>query len=404
MENVITRPRWTVVIGAVMIQVCLGAVYTWSLFNQPLIEKFGWSRDAIVLTFSITIGMFALSTVFAGRIQDKIGPRKVAIGGALLVGIGFCLSSYATELWHLYILYGVIGGTGIGTAYVTPLATCVKWYPDKRGTISGIAVVGMGLGGMIFKPVIVALLDNVGVSNTFLYLGLIYMAVIFAGAQLLRLPPEGYKPEGWVPSETSKAQKEDFMVLQTLATSQFYILWVMYMFGCTAGLMVIGIAKDLGLEYANLSAATAANIVVSIAFANAVGRLFWGAVSDRIGRLNALASKYLLTASVLAFLAFGPMNVFTFYMTLSLIGFCFGGFLAVYPTVAADFYGTKNLGMNYGLLYLAYGVAAFVGPALTSFMTIEHAFVFVSLATLIAGIIAFFIKHPIHPTKKLNYV
>jgi OFA family oxalate/formate antiporter-like MFS transporter len=384
-----------------MIQLCLGAIYSWSLFNQPLMDKFNWDRESVALTFSITIGIFAISAMIAGKIQDRIGPRKVAMAGAIILGTGVCLSSLATQLWHLYLLYGIIAGTGIGTAYVTPLSTCLKWYPDKRGTIAGIAVVGMGLGGMIFKPVIVYFLDQAGVSDTFLYVGLIYGVIIFIGAQLLVLPPQGYKPDGWNPEQNvNTKQQRDFSTKQVLGTSQFYVLWVMYLFGCSAGLMVIGIAKDIGVEYAKLSVADAANIVVSIALANAAGRLFWGFTSDKIGRLNALAAKYLLTTTVLIALALAPMNIYSFYITASLVGFCFGGFLAVYPSIAADFYGTKNIGMNYGLLYLAYGAAAFIGPVFTSVMSLENAFITVAIISLLAAVGAFTIKQPIHPDVK----
>ena len=386
--------RWKVVVGAVMIQLCLGAIYAWSLFNQPLMEKFGWARDEVVLTFSITIGMFALSSVFAGKIQDKIGPRKVAIAGACLLGVGVCLTSYATELWQLYLCYGVIGGAGVGTTYVTPLATCVKWYPDKRGAISGIAIVGMGLGGMLFKPVITHFLDAYGVSQSFLFLGAIYMTFILLGALFLKLPPEGYQPEGWTPPVGQGLQSKQATALEMLQTKQFYLLWVLYLVGCTAGLMVISIAKDIGVEYANLSPTSAANIIISIAIANASGRLFWGAFSDKVGRSRVLSAKYILTAGALLFLAFGPMNLFSFYACASILGFCFGGFLAVFPTVVADFYGTKHLGVNYGMLYLAYGSSAFIGPFLNSTMSLQHTFTVAAGMAILAFVGTLFVRHP----------
>ena len=389
-----TERRWTVVVGAVMIQLCLGAIYAWSLFNQPLVEKFGWAREEVVLTFSLTIGMFALSSVFAGRMQDKVGPRKVAMAGALLLGSGVCLTSIATELWQLYLFYGIIGGTGVGTTYVTPLATCVKWYPDKRGAISGIAIVGMGLGGMLFKPVITHFLDTVGVSQAFLYLGAIYFTFILIGALFLKLPPEDYQPEGWTPPAGQGANVKHATVGEMVRTKQFYLLWALYLIGCTAGLMVISIAKDIGVDYARLSPADAANIVVSIAIANASGRLFWGAASDKVGRPKVLSAKYLITMGALLFLAFGPMSTVSFYASASLLGFCFGGFLAIFPTVVADFYGTKHLGINYGVLYLAYGAAAFIGPFLNSSMSLQQTFMVAAGMALIAFIGTLFIRHP----------
>ena len=388
--------RWIVVVGAVMIQLCLGAVYAWSLFNQPLIQLHGWDASGVVLTFSITIATMSVFTIIAGKIQDKIGPRWVATAGGLLLGIGVLLASQATTLTQLYLFYGLIGGAGIGTAYVCPLATCLKWFPDKRGMISGIAVAGFGAGGMLFKPIIVNFLSTVGVTTTFMYLGIIYMIFIVIGAQLLVVPPAGYVPPGWSPPETASGGlvSRDFSTREMLSTRQFYMLWVMYLFGCLAGLMVIGLAADIGMNLVGLNAATAANAVVIIALFNATGRIVWGTLSDKLGRITSLMVMYTLAAAAMFLMSAFTMTYATFLLLCSIIGFCFGGFLALFPSLVADYYGTKNVGTNYGVVFLAYGSAALIGPQLGTALVFAQAFLIAAVLCVIAGGMALLVKQP----------
>lgn len=391
--------RWLVVLGAVIIQVCLGAVYAWSLFNQPLIDKFGWEKEGVVLTFSITIATMASFTIVAGKIQDKIGPRWVATAGGILLGAGLLISSKVSTLTELYLFYGFIGGAGIGAAYVTPLATCIKWFPDKRGFISGIAVAGFGGGGLLFKPVITSFLASHGVSATFMYLGIIYSLAIIAGAQLLRLPPVGYVPAGWSPPPAAKNSSQQFTTGQMLSTVQFYLLWVMYLFGCISGLMVISFAANIGISLVKLDPAVAAGSVAVIALFNAAGRVAWGTLSDKLGRTKALVMMYGLTAGIMLFMGMFDMNYTTFLISVSLVGFCFGGFLALFPSITADYYGTQNLGINYGIVYLAYGTAAFAGPMIATAMEFNQAFIIASVLCAIAGGLTFLIKPPALPER-----
>ncbi len=387
--------RWIVVLGAVLIQLCLGAVYAWSLFNQPLIQLYGWEASGVVLTFSITIATMSVFTIIAGKIQDKIGPRWVATVGGLLLGAGLLLASQATTLTQLYLFYGLIGGAGIGTAYVCPLATCLKWFPDKRGMISGIAVAGFGAGALLFKPIIVNFLGTIGVASTFMYLGIIYMVAIVIGAQLLVVPPAGFVPKGWTPPATaSGGGSNDFTTKEMLSTPQFYMLWVMYLFGCLAGLMVIGLAADIGMNLVNLTAATAANAVVIIAIFNATGRIVWGTLSDKLGRITSLIVMYTLAAAAMFLMSAFTMTYATFLLLCSLIGFCFGGFLALFPSLVADYYGTKNLGTNYGIVFLAYGSAAIIGPQIGTAIAFTQAFLIAAVLCVIAGGMTLLVKQP----------
>ncbi len=384
--------RWLVVVGAVIVQLCLGAVYAWSLFNQPLIDKFGWEKPDVVLTFSITIATMSIFTIIAGKIQDKIGPRWVATCGGILLGLGLILASNATSITQLYLFYGLIGGAGIGTAYVCPLATCLKWFPDKRGLISGIAVAGFGAGSLVFKPLILAIMAGSGVSATFLYLGIIYLVAIILGAQLLVVPPANYVPAGWTPPAASAGGGQNFSTGQMLGTMQFYALWVMYLFGCMAGLMVIGLASNIGIELVGLDAAKAANAVVIVAIFNAAGRIIWGTLSDKLGRINSLLAMYILAAIAMFSMSAITMNNASFLALCSLIGFCFGGFLALFPSITTDYYGTQNLGTNYGIIFLAYGSAAILGPIVGTAVPFTQAFLIAAVLCAIGAGMTFLVR------------
>ncbi|UGB32984.1 L-lactate MFS transporter [Metabacillus sp. B2-18] len=382
--------RWLVVLGAILIQINLGAVYAWSLFNQPLMDKFGWAKEDIVVTFSITIAVFALTTIFAGRLQDRIGPKWVATIGGILLGVGLILSSQATTLFQLYFFYGVVGGIGIGMTYVCPLSACVKWFPDKRGFISGVAVAGFGLGGLIYKPVIGYLIDTFGVSSSFFYLGILYFVLVVAGAQLLKNPPND---DTTSLTNTSKVTN-DFSPVQMLKTYQFYLLWTMFLFGSVSGLLVISFAVDIGVDLVKLDVEQAANAVMVIALFNAAGRILLGKISDRIGRKSTLVIIYALTALIMFYMSTGFMNYPIYLIAVSFIGFGFGGFLALFPSVTADYYGTKNIGTNYGFMYQAYGLSAFAGPFIIKAISFTQAFIFAGFICILAIIMAKFVKVP----------
>ncbi|WHY78416.1 OFA family MFS transporter [Neobacillus sp. WH10] len=386
------KTRWLVVLGAVLVQICLGSIYTWSLFNQPLIDKFGWDQSAIVLTFSITVAMFAFSTIFAGKLQNKIGPKKVAILGGLLLGIGLILSSKATSLIELYIYFGVIGGTGVGTAYVAPLTTCIKWFPDKRGFITGIAVSSFGLGSLIFKSLVLDLILTKGVSQTFLYLGVINLILIVLGAQTLSTPPTDYETTGV--TEGVESNSKDSTSTQMISTKQFYLLWIVYFFGCISGLLIIGLAQDIGIDLVKLTPRTAASAITVIALFNAGGRLAWGVVSDKIGRKTSLLIIYLTTSIAMAIMSTITMNTVIFFVSVSMIALSFGGLVTVVPAITADYYGVKNIASNYGVVFQAFGIAAIAGPIIATNFGLNNSFLIAAALSIFSMIITIFIKPP----------
>ena len=394
------KNRWFVVLGAVLLQLCIGAIYSWSLFNQPLMDKYGWDKNDVVLTFSIAVFVFAFSTIFSGRLQDKIGPKKVATIGGILYGVGLMLSSTASTLTQLYIYYGIIAGAGVGFAYVCPLSTCVKWFPEKKGFITGIAVGAFGLGSLMFKSIIQTLLATKGVSLTFFYLGLIYFVLVLAGAQFLELPSNAA-------AATSKTSSSyNFSMKEMLGTKAFYFVWTMFLFGSMSGLLVIGLAKDIGVQLANLDPAVAANAVAMIALFNAGGRLIWGTISDKIGRIRVVFMMFTITALSMLVMSFTTLTYVSFFACLAGIAFCFGGFLAVFPTITGEFYGMKNLGGNYGIVYQAYGIAALVGPIIISSVGgLKPTFNIAAILAVLGAIMTFFVKAPQQPVEaqvKLN--
>lgn len=385
---------WLVVIGAVLLQLCIGAIYSWSLFNEPLIVKFGWDKTAVVLTYSISIFAFAFSTIFSGRLQDRLGPRIVAAIGGLLYGGGLALSSTATSIIQLYIYYGLIAGAGVGFVYVCPISTCVKWFPDRKGFITGIAVGAFGLGSLVFKSIIQALIAALGVSMTFLTLGTIYFILIEAGAQLLALPSEGHGVSGR--SGNMDIMNNNFTAAEMLKTKVFYLIWTIYLFGTISGLLVIGHANDIGVNMAGLNPASAANAVSIIALFNAAGRLTWGILYDRLGRRKVIFSMFILTASGMIGLSVLTLNFLTFFLCLATIAFSFGGFLSVMPTLTGEFYGIANLGANYGFVYQAYGLAAIIGSVTAANIgEFKSTFILAAVLSLLGAVMTISVKKPV---------
>lgn len=372
--------RWLVVVGALLIQISLGAIYIYGVFKPALKANFkDWSATDLALPAQLVLLFFALSMVIAGRIQDKLGPRLIASIGGVLLGLGLFIASRATSLTMFVLGFSIVGGIGIGAAYVCPIATCVKWFPDKRGLITGLAVAGFGAGGLVFTPVAKSLIASSGVMGTFLYLGIIFFVAVVIGAQLMINPPAGYKPAGWNPpapaAGATAPTKADYSMGEMLKTAQFWLLWLTYFAGCTAGLMVIMNVTNVWQSFSLLGKAgttipndvwqsvisQGATAVIVVAIFNSLGRIIWGKVSDSIGRKPTLLIMFLLSGAVM--LVLNWMSGYALYLTgTALVGFCFGGFLALFPAVTADYFGTKNIGVNYGWMFLAYGAGGLFGP------------------------------------------
>ncbi len=357
--------RWLFVIAAVLMQLGLGNVYSWSIFRNPLMQLHGWSIQEATLPFTLCVVFFAVGMIIAGRWQDRVGPKIVAMTGGVLLGAGFLLAGQLGQtLLGLYLTYGVLVGLGVGFAYVTPIATCVKWFPDMRGFITGLAVLGFGAGSLIVAPVGTALIEQIGVYGTFAIFGIVFGLLVVLTGAILRNPPVGWKPAGWTPpanGPTTHAHK-DYPPSEMAKTFQFYLIWVVFLFWAGVGLMVISQAVPMGQELAGLSAPVAAGSLGLMSILNGLGRPAFGFISDKLGRKGATILAQAVFIGTLLFILPNAHDFALYTLGISLIGFAYGGSLSVMPAFTADYYGTKHLGVNYGWVFSAWGAAGVLGP------------------------------------------
>jgi OFA family oxalate/formate antiporter-like MFS transporter len=387
------------VAAALVLQLCLGVLYAWSVFRAPLMKQFGWTVKEAGYPLMASFFFFAVGMIVAGRWQDKAGPRKVAIFGGVLLAAGcFLAGAIGQTVGGMVFAYGILGGLGVGFAYVTPIATCIKWFPDMRGTITGLAVFGFGAGTLVFGPLINKLIGSIGLSQTFYAVGAIMLVCVCGAGSFFKVPPAGYKPAGWNPPTPSAttATKADWTPNEIIGNSQFWVLWIIYLFGAGAGLMIIGQAVPIGLEVAKLDRAVAAGGLGTMALLNGLGRLVHGSISDKIGRKNTVILCF--CEYLVAFMLLLPnADTFTKWLVgICIVGFSYGGYLAVMPSITADYFGTKSLGANYGYLFTAWGIAGVSGPFMidavkTSTGSFTNAMYYIS-AACVAGIVLVFVS------------
>jgi OFA family oxalate/formate antiporter-like MFS transporter len=365
-----TLNRWIIAAAGVLMQVALGAVYAWSVFRAPLVKQFGWSISEVTLTFTVSIFVLGISAFLGGLWLNRKGPRVVAITGGILYGLGVFLASFsANKLWWLYLSYGLIGGIGLGLSYIVPVAVLVKWFPDRRGLITGIAVGGFGAGALITAPVATRLIQSVGVLNTFAYLGIAYLIVTVVASLFMQNPPEGWRPEGWTPtaSQTSQRAGGDYTLGQALKTWQWYALWLLLFLNTFAGISIISQEAPIFQELVGVSAVVAASMVGIASIGNALGRVFWAWVSDLITRRATFFVMFVIQVLLFWLLpsltAVSLMTIITFVVLM-----CYGGGFGTMPAFAADYFGSKNVGPIYGLMLTAWGCASAVGPLLIAYM------------------------------------
>jgi MFS transporter, OFA family, oxalate/formate antiporter len=372
--------RWILVIIGTIIELCLGAVYAYSILSVPLKKiftdpvsagGFGLTVSAIEmqLPYIVSLAMFAITMPLVGKYIESWGPRKVGMIGGVVVGLGWILASFATSPTTLAVLYGFVAGVGVGIAYGCPITTSARWFPDKRGLAVGLTLLGFGFSAFVTGKVADALTASMGIFNTFRTLGIVFLILIVALSMFLAFPPAGWCPRGWnPPTAAAGAPKAEFSRGEMTKTKTFIGLWVCYTIGALAGLMAIGVAKPAGLEVAGNAGIDAAaagvlmtNLILPFAFCNAVGRPIFGTLTDKLTPPRAAMLSYVLIiiASLLVYL--NPTSVSMYTISFSLLWLCLGGWLAIAPAATASYFGTRDYARNYGLVFTAYGVGAIVG-------------------------------------------
>jgi MFS family permease len=389
MKTLHVSNRWFVVAGAIMIQLALGAIYAWSVFTRILTDPEGiyqFSATQTAWVFSAGLATFALVMVLAGRWQVRYGPQIITLLGGLLLGLGYVLGGFFGSTFTAQLLFiGILGGAGIGMAYVTPIAVGVKWFPDKKGMITGLAVAGFGFGATIWVKLAGSwfggLLNTTqvfglpGVQSVFVIYGIIFAALVMLGSLVMVNPPEDYQPAGWHPQVQGKESSSgavNYSSREMLRTPQFYALWSIFIFSALAGLMVIYCIKLFGIDALAHKGIVEAGAITGTAMAwyaifNGIGRIAWGTISDRIGRKAAIIAMTILQGLTMlamyhVFIYFGLTT--GFILASALVGFNFGGNFALFPAITADYFGNKRVGSNYGYVFTAYGIAGILGPQL----------------------------------------
>jgi OFA family oxalate/formate antiporter-like MFS transporter len=381
--------RWGIAAAGFLMQMALGAVYAWSVFRIPLAKQFHWSISDITLTFTICAFVLGVAAFFGGLWLNKKGPRIVALTGGFLYGLGVFLASFsANKLWWLYLSYGFIGGVGLGFGYIVPVAVLVKWFPDKRGLITGIAVGGFGAGALVTAPVATRLIQSVGVLQTFAYLGIAYLVVTMATGSLMKNPPDGWKPAGWSPSAIQSKQRAaiDYSLGGALKTWQWWALWLLLFLNTSAGISLISQESPMFQEIAKVGAIVAAGMVGIVSIGNAVGRIFWAWTSDALTRRWTFVIMFLIQVGL--FWMLPSIDSVAILTTVSfIILMCYGGGFGTMPAFTADYFGSKNVGPIYGLMLTAWGTASAFGPLLIAHLR-QSSGSYISGLHIIAGIMA----------------
>lgn len=361
------RSRWTIPPAAVAIHLCVGSVYAWSVFNKPIEALHpDWPRGAAAYTFSIAIALLGLSAAFGGTWLERHGPRRAATTAALLFGGGLLLGALGAQLgwlWLLFAGYGVIGGAGLGLAYVSPVSALVKWFPDRRGMATGMAVLGFGGGALIAAPLQERLIAAYGVPATLAILGAVYLAVMLTAAQVLARPPEGWRPADFTPKEAAPAELTMPMAIRT---RQFWLLWGMLFINISAGISILAQASPMMQDLFGRTPEQAAAMLSVIAGFNAAGRIFWASLSDYLGRRTVFAIFFAAQAGLFALIPTlaqgGQWGVFQ--VAAVVIFTMYGGGFATIPAFLADLFGARNVGAVHGVILTAWSAAGVAGPIL----------------------------------------
>jgi OFA family oxalate/formate antiporter-like MFS transporter len=408
--------RWFIALAAIVMQLCLGTVYAWSVFAKPLMGFHGWGKGATQLTFMLVMATIATAAAFGGILVDKKGPKFVATVGGLLFGVGTLVAGLADQIGNIYLMYlgfGVIAGLGNGFGYVTPIATLIRWFPDKRGLVTGLAVMGFGAGAFFMGQIAPRMINSFatktssGVSTTWFIWGAIFLVLVTAAAQMFKNPPQGWVPKGFVPATGKSLSAADSINLQqAIKMPQWWMLWTMLCLNVAAGLGLLSvlspIAQELykadGISDPKKLALLGGTVVAIASIFNGLGRLFWAWTSDAIGRKAVFATMFATQAALYIFLP-QVANVTLFIVIASYLLACYGGGFATMPAFAADSFGPAYIGRVYGTMLTAWGVAGIVGPLVFAQLKGKQA-LYVAAGLLCVGLlISLVYKRPVVAAK-----
>jgi len=380
---------------------CLGTVYSWSIFRKPLEELFDLSATQSLLPFTFLLVMYAVGMPITGFYLHRFGVRRVATFGGAVMGIGYILSGFAANLPMLILTYGVIAGAGVGIAYGVPLAVCAKWFPDRKGLAVGLTVIGFGLSPLVTAPLATYLLSIYGVLTTFIILGVLFTVIVAILATQLKLPPEGWTPP--IPNANAPELARAYAETPMLRSRSFYGLWLCYVIGTFVGLSAIGIGSPVGQEIIELEPETAAIAVSIFAIFNGLGRPLFGWLTDRLRPKGAAFVSYILIliGSILMLNA-SEGQVITYMVAFALFWMSLGGWLAIAPTTTLTFFNPDNYAQNYGLVFTAYGTGALLGTLVAGqirdiFGSYTYAFYPMAGLAIVGIIIAQFMLRPARP-------
>lgn len=411
MENKKVMNRGLVVLGAILIQLALGAIYAWSVFTPSLVDA-GWSKENTQWVFATGLASFAIFMVYAGKKIGTWGPQRLSLIGGVILGLGYLLAGLfgGNSFWLLLILIGLVGGAGIGFAYVVPIAVGMRWFPDKKGMITGLAVAGFGFGAMLWVKLAGDwgnLISGLGLSNTFTIYGIAFALMVIIGAMWMKFPSADWKPAGFEAKQASTVQSKDvqeFTSNEMLGKVQFYLIFLTFVFSAGAGLMSIGLMKlypmealqKAGISAVQASAIAGTAMAVFFSLANGLGRIIWGLVSDKLGRKNSIIIMTATQGIIVILFTYMAGSEILLYLGAALIGFNFGGNFALFPTITADTFGAKNVGQNYPFVFLAYGVGGILGPILGGKMgdlgNFPLAFTISGIAVLVGTILILIVR------------
>lgn len=359
-----------VLLAGTCINLTLGVLYSWSVIKKALVHDWDWSNSAASFPYTIAIIVFAIALLVAGRMQDKMGPKKIVMAGVALTGLGLIASSFFKDPTMLVLTFGVISGTGIGFGYSCVTPAVMKWFhPSKKGTVTGIVVGGFGVASIYIAPTTTWLLKSFGISQTFMILGIFILAVGLPMSLLINNPPAGFVPEAPVQKGdkpvVAKPVARNFEWTEMVKTPQFYTLWIMFALASSAGLMIIGNIASIAKQQAAFENGFV--LVALLAIFNAGGRIGGGILSDKIGRIRTMQIVFALQG--VNMLMFSSYNSFALVaLGTAFAGIGYGALLSLFPSTVSDYYGMKNFGTNYGVLYTAWGIAGAIGPVIAGWV------------------------------------